>query len=634
MTGFGCPKDDGTAHSWVNRSGKVLRDLSWAVQIATQITQPYKNLHIIRLIAEGFLREVDHAKEYQKLGLLEASEIYYKREISDMEANLRNDNVLTTLRLTLTDILEKQGKYTEAATILELLVTRADNDAWFGQSYYGSLEDFKTRLATIYRNQGFNGKAMSLFQSAIQCLEERVGKHHPQTLAANVGLAHLLQTLGHFQRAEVIVRECLCQTESTLGSNHPATIMALQNLATLLQEQGRGEEALQMMQDVVRLEQKLYGPDEHSLLVSMNNLAGMTFGLGRYRDAEKLSLDSWERMAKLFGPEHYIPLTCLNTYGMCLLLQRKDEAAEPVLRQAFDGIMKVRGKNHNDTLKFMNSLAILLQAGGRFDEAREIVQPVLIARESIPVEDVNILRNFVLLGTNFFETNMHQIAEQLLCLAIEGQQKVLGEIGTDTLLSLATLIDLHLDQGDPVRAETLCRDVLRKCSKDDTYQPVYFRLKNGLAVALELQERYEESAAIQNQCLEGYEKLYGEDHVESLTSMNNLGHVFYKQGKYSESEDMHRRASEGFERILGPEDPHTWTTKNNLASIVANRGRLDEAAGLYEIALKGFLEQYGPEHASTQKCRHNLDLLLEALDRKGRNEVLDGTGAQMEKLHL
>ncbi|KAL2052967.1 hypothetical protein ABVK25_006604, partial [Lepraria finkii] len=117
-------------------------------------------------------------------------------------------------------------------------------------------------------------------------------------------------------------------------------------------------------------------------------------------------------------------------------------------------------------------------------------------RESIPVEDVNILRNFVLLGTNFFEEKMYQIAEQLLCLAIEGQQKVLGEISTDALISLATLIDLHLDQGDPVRAETRCRDVLQRCSKDATYQPVYFKLKNGLAVALELQEKLEESAAI------------------------------------------------------------------------------------------------------------------------------------------
>ncbi|KAL2052968.1 hypothetical protein ABVK25_006605 [Lepraria finkii] len=290
-----------------------------------------------------------------------------------MEANLQNDNVLTRLRLTLTDILKSQGKYTEAATILELLVTRADNDAWFRQIYYGSLEDFKTRLATIYLDQGSYGKAMSLFQSAIKCIEERLGKHHPQTLSANVNFAHLLQKIGHFQRAEMIVRECLSQTENILGSDHPATVTALQNLATLLQEQGRNEEALKMMQDVVRVEQKLYGPDELSSIVSMNNLAAMTFSIGRYRDAEKPSLDSWKQMAKLLGPEHDMALTCLYTHGMCLLLQRKDEAAEPALRQALDGIMKARGKNHNDILKFMNSLAILLQAGGRYAEAREVL---------------------------------------------------------------------------------------------------------------------------------------------------------------------------------------------------------------------------------------------------------------------
>ena len=634
MTGYGCPKDDETAHSWVERSGKSLKDLSLSIQIATQITQPCKNLHIIKLITEGFLREADHVKEYQRLGLLEASEVYYRREISDLEANLPNDNVLTGLKLTLTDILERQEKHTEAATILEQLVTRADSDAWFREIYFGSLEDFKIRLANVYRNQGSYGKAMSLFQSAIKGIEERLGEHHPQTLSANVQFANLLQELGHFQRAEMIVRECIRQTENTLGSDHPATITALLNLPTLLQEQGRNEEALKMMQDVVRVEQKLYGPDEPSLIVSMNNLATMTSSIGRYRDAEKLSLDSWEQMARLLGPEHYMALTCLNTYGMCLLHQRKDEAAESALRQAFDGIIKARGKNHNAVLKFMNSLAILLQAGGRYAEAREIIQPILMERESIPVEDINILRNFVLLGSNFFDEKMYQISEQLLCLAVDGQQKALGKNNPDTLLSLATLIDLYLDQGDPVRAENRCRDVLQRCSKDANYQPVYLKLRNGLAVALELQEKLEESAAIQKECLEGYEKLYGAGHLDSLTSMNNLGHVYYKQGKYPESEEMHRRASEGFEQMLGPDDPRTWSSKNNLASIVAKQGRLDEAVDLNEIAFKGFLEKYGPEHISTRKCRHNLDLLLNKLDRRREKEVFDRTGAQMEEMRL
>lgn len=573
MTGYGCPKDKETAHSWVKRSGKSILDLSLPIQIATQITQPCKNLHIIKLIAEGYLHGADHVNEYRKQGLLEASEVYYKREISDMETDLQNDNVLVRLRLTLTDILRSQGKHTEAITILEQLVTRADKDAWFCENYKGSVEDFKIRLATTYLDQGSYGNAMSLFQSAIKCMEERLGKHHPQTLSANTDLARLLQELGHFQHAEMINRECLRQMENTLGSDHPATVTAQLNLPTLLQQQGRDKEALEMMQDVVRKVEKLYGPEELSSIICMNNLAGMTSRVGRYRDAETLSLNSWEQMARLLGPEHYMALTCLQTYGLCLLHQSKFEAAQSALRQAFDGIVKARGKDHNEVLRSMNTLAISLQAGGRYAEAREVVQPILIARESIPVEDENILQNFLLLGVNFLDEKMYQISEQLLWLAIEGQQKVLGDNNPDTLLSLANLIDLHLDQGDPVRAESLCQDALQRCSKDANYQPVYFKLKNGLAVALELQERLEESATIQKECLEGYERLYGVDHRDTLASVNNLGYVFYKQGRYAESEEMHRRASEGFEQTLGPEHTSTQGCKKNLDFLLK---RLDE----------------------------------------------------------
>ena len=41
------------------------------------------------------------------------------------------------------------------------------------------------------------------------------------------------------------------------------------------------------------------------------------------------------------------------------------------------------------------------------------------------------------------------------------------------------------------------------------------------------------------------EKVLGPEHLNTLTSVNNLGAVLLRQGKYEEAESMHRRALKG-----------------------------------------------------------------------------------------
>src|SRR5436305_13576951 len=60
--------------------------------------------------------------------------------------------------------------------------------------------------------------------------------------------------------------------------------------------------------------------------------------------------------------------------------------------------------------------------------------------------------------------------------------------------------------------------------------------------------------------LKGREKVLGNEHPATLSSLSNLATVRERQGKYEEAEVMNRRALKGKEKVLGYEHPDTLTS--------------------------------------------------------------------------
>ncbi|CUS13669.1 unnamed protein product, partial [Tuber aestivum] len=61
-----------------------------------------------------------------------------------------------------------------------------------------------------------------------------------------------------------------------------------------------------------------------------------------------------------------------------------------------------------------------------------------------------------------------------------------------------------------------------------------------------------------------------------LDSIACLSVALQSQGKYGESETMNRRALEGYEKVLGLGHPDTLTSVNNLAQVLGDQGKYDE----------------------------------------------------------
>src|SRR5436305_872701 len=67
------------------------------------------------------------------------------------------------------------------------------------------------------------------------------------------------------------------------------------------------------------------------------------------------------------------------------------------------------------------------------------------------------------------------------------------------------------------------------------------------------------------QALELRETVLGQEHPDTLKSMNNLAIVLEAQAKFKQAEEMHRQALELRETVLGQEHPKTLKSMSYLA---------------------------------------------------------------------
>ena len=91
----------------------------------------------------------------------------------------------------------------------------------------------------------------------------------------------------------------------------------------------------------------------------------------------------------------------------------------------------------------------------------------------------------------------------------------------------------------------------------------------------------------------------GPDHVETLTSMNDLAVAYQATGRIADAIPLHKRAFAIFKAKLGRSHADTLGTMNNLATDYQLAGRFDEAIALFEEGLAVRKATLGPDHTDT-----------------------------------
>ncbi|MEQ6342087.1 MAG: tetratricopeptide repeat protein [Gammaproteobacteria bacterium] len=133
---------------------------------------------------------------------------------------------------------------------------------------------------------------------------------------------------------------------------------------------------------------------------------------------------------------------------------------------------------------------------------------------------------------------------------------------------------------------------------------------NSLASTLWNQGDLEGARTLEEEVLEVSRRVLGEEHPDTLASMSNLAITLFNQGDLEGARVLEEEMLAVGRRVLGGEHPDTLASMSNLVSTLFNQGNLMGARVLEEEVLAVSRRVLGEEHPDTLVSMSNLATIL------------------------
>ncbi|KAH0556587.1 hypothetical protein GP486_005564 [Trichoglossum hirsutum] len=130
---------------------------------------------------------------------------------------------------------------------------------------------------------------------------------------------------------------------------------------------------------------------------------------------------------------------------------------------------------------------------------------------------------------------------------------------------------------------------------------------NGFALVYYYCGRHSESSRLYESVIEARRRNLGDEHPDTLTSMDNLASGYGALGRVQDAVELHERALEARKRTLGDEHPDTLISMNNLAIDYRTLGQRYDALRLFEQVVRASRRVLGEEHPDTLRRVKNLE---------------------------
>ncbi|KAI4164013.1 MAG: hypothetical protein LQ342_002248 [Letrouitia transgressa] len=139
---------------------------------------------------------------------------------------------------------------------------------------------------------------------------------------------------------------------------------------------------------------------------------------------------------------------------------------------------------------------------------------------------------------------------------------------------------------------------------------------NNLALTYSSQERYKDAEALQVRVLDIRKSTLGEEHPDTLKSINDLALTYDYQERHEDAEALLSRVLDTRKSTLGEEHPQTLDSTTELYLTYYYQGRLEEAEALAVLALETSKKVLGEEHPDTLIILPYLAVILKSRGRK------------------
>ncbi|MBT8421370.1 MAG: tetratricopeptide repeat protein [Gammaproteobacteria bacterium] len=154
---------------------------------------------------------------------------------------------------------------------------------------------------------------------------------------------------------------------------------------------------------------------------------------------------------------------------------------------------------------------------------------------------------------------------------------------------------------------------------------------NRSTIGLVYDHKYRLAERVAQAALDLAERALGNEHPNTLVSINNLASLHSLQGRFDAAEPLLKRALKTSKKVLGEEHPNTLTSINALAFLYEARGRHDAAEPLLARILEIRERTLGNGHADTRRSVDNLANLYLAQGRYREAEALHARASRTNR---
>ncbi|KAF8122638.1 hypothetical protein K438DRAFT_1951119 [Mycena galopus ATCC 62051] len=133
--------------------------------------------------------------------------------------------------------------------------------------------------------------------------------------------------------------------------------------------------------------------------------------------------------------------------------------------------------------------------------------------------------------------------------------------------------------------------------------------------------------------LQEWQKILGDDHVDTLHAMNNLANTYCNLGQFQDAEKLQLVVLEKWRKLVG-NDLNILLAMNNLANTYGDLGQHEEAEKLQLVVLEKRRNHLGDDHLDTLKAMNNLAVTYDKLGRFAEAEKLKIVGLEKRRKFL
>lgn len=232
-----------------------------------------------------------------------------------------------------------------------------------------------------------------------------------------------------------------------------------------------------------------------------------------------------------------------------------------------------------------NSLGMILEDNGRFDEARVALERAIALRRAPDIGGSPLSASLHNLSMVARKQDRLGEAETLLREALALSDAAHGETHPRTLNTLAQLTNVLREQGHLVEAEAQLRRVLGIREKLHGMESgVVANTANDLGSLVHDLGRFGDAIALYQRSIDVDERLYGADNAEIVMPLNNMASAYDDRGDWNTALPLFERSLALRIRNHPGDNPAVARAHANLARVLGRLGRHDEARTHWQSA--------------------------------------------------